>query len=140
MPAVGLVAGGHIFTEGDLGVALNGDPVGVVDHDQVAEFLGAGQRGGLGLDALLHAAVAEDHVDEVVERAVGGGIRVVHAASAAGRHGHADCIADACAQRPGGDFNELGVAELRVAWGQRAEGAQRLNVVHLKPEPTEVEL
>ena len=39
----------------------------VVDGDEVAQLLGACQGGGLRGHALLHAAVAEDRVDEVVE-------------------------------------------------------------------------
>ena len=72
VPAVGLVALGDVLGEGDVGVVLDGDLVRVVDHDEVAELLVAGERGGLAGHALLQVAVAGDHVDEVVERARAG--------------------------------------------------------------------
>ena len=53
VPAVGLVARADVLGERDVGVALDRDLVGVVDHREVAELLGAGDRGGLGADALL---------------------------------------------------------------------------------------
>ena len=57
VPAVGLVAGGDVLGLGDLGVVLDRDLVVVVEHDEVAELLVAGQRGGLVADALLDVAV-----------------------------------------------------------------------------------
>ena len=48
VPAVGLVALGDVLGERDVGVVLDRDPVVVVDQREVAELLGAGDRGGLG--------------------------------------------------------------------------------------------
>ncbi len=140
VPAIGLVALRDILAEGDLGVTLDGDLVVVVDHDEVAQFLGTRQRGGLGLDTLLHAAVAEDRVHEVVEGAVAGGVRVVQTPLASGRHRHTDRVADAGAERAGGALDEPGVPELRMTRRERAEGAQGLDVGHLEPEATQVQL
>ena len=53
VPAVGLVARRDVLGEGDVGVVLDRDLVAVVDRDQVAELLVAGQRGRLAGDALL---------------------------------------------------------------------------------------
>ena len=44
VPAVGRVAGRGVLAQRDVGVVLDGDLVVVVEHDQVAELLGAGQR------------------------------------------------------------------------------------------------
>ena len=81
-------------------------------------------------DALLHAAVAGDDVDVVVERRLARrGVGVEQPALAAGGHGHADAVGDALAERAGGDLDAGGVAVLGVARGERAPGAQRLEVV-----------
>ena len=69
VPAVRLVAGGRVLGERDVGVVLDRDLVVVVEHDEVAQLLGARQRGGLAGDAFLHVAVGGDDVDVVVERA-----------------------------------------------------------------------
>ena len=141
VPAVGGVAGQHVLVEGDRGIALDGDAVRVVDDDEVAELLGAGQRGGLGLHPLLHAAVAGDDVDEVVEdRLAGSGVRVVQAVLVAGGHGHADGHRDTGAQRAGGALDVLRVAVLRVARGQGVRLAQPLQVVEFEAETVDVDL
>ena len=106
VPAVGLVARADVLGERDVGVVLDRDPVGVVDHGEVAELLHAGDRGGLGAHALLDVAVAAQRVDVVVERRVAlGGVRVEQAALAAGGHRHADRVADALAERAGGGLD-----------------------------------
>ena len=67
MPAVCLVAGQDVLVESDRGIVFDGDVVVVPDDGDVAQLLGASQRGGLGGDAFLEAAVAGDNVDVVVE-------------------------------------------------------------------------
>ena len=99
MPAVGLVAREDVLAERDGGVVLDRDVVVVVEQDQVAELLVAGERGRLAGHALLHAAVAGDDVDVVVERRLAGrGVRVEQAALAAGGHRHADAVGHALAR------------------------------------------
>ena len=113
----------------------------VVDRDEVAELLVAGERRGLAGDALLQVAVAGDHVDEVVERArARGGVRVEQAALVARGVGEADRGGEALAERAGGDLDAVGVAVLGVAGGQRAPGAQRLEVLELEAVAAQVEL
>ena len=141
VPAVGLVALGGVLAQRDRGVVLDGDLVVVVDHREVAQLLGAGQRRRLGGDALLDVAVAGDHVDLVVERALAGrGVRVEQAALAPGGHRHADRRGQALAQRAGGDLDAGGVPVLGVAGGLAAPGAQRLEVGELQAVAGEVEL
>ena len=131
VPAVGGVAPQHVLAEGGLGVALDGDVVVVVEHDQVAQALVAGQAAGLGADALLEVAVGAEHPDHVVEdRLARGGIGVEQTALAPGRHRHADRVAHALAQRAGGDLDARGVAVLRVAGGQRPPLPQVGQVLH----------
>ena len=141
VPAVGLVALGDVLVERDVGVVLDRDLVVVVDQDQVAELLGAGDRGGLAADALLEVAVAGHGVDEVVERRVAeGGVGVQQAVLAAGGHRHADRVADALAERTGGGLDAGRVAVLRVAGRLAAPGAQGLEVLELETPAAEVEL
>ena len=118
VPAVRLVARGDVLAEGDVGVVLDGDPVAVVDQRQVAQPLGAGQRGRLAGHAFLDVAVGAEGVDVVVERRLTRcGVGVEEAPLAAGGHGHPDRVRDALAERAGGDLDGVGVAVLRVARG-----------------------
>ena len=61
VPAVGGVARGDVLAEGHVGVALDRDVVVVIEHDEVAELLVAGEAAGLRRDALLHVAVGDEH-------------------------------------------------------------------------------
>ena len=141
LPAVGGVAGRDVLVEGDVGVVLDRDVVVVVEDDQVAQLLGAGQGAGLGGDTLLEVAVRGDDVDVVVE---GGltlrGLRVEQPALAARGHGHAHGGGQALAQRAGGDLDAVGVAVLGVARGLGAPGAQLLEVLQLEAKATQEEL
>ena len=62
----------------------------------------------------------------------GRGVGVEQAALAAGGHRHADAVGDALAERAGGHLDAEGVAVLGVARGERAPGAQRLEVGELE--------
>ncbi|CAM5603399.1 hypothetical protein SBADM41S_10138 [Streptomyces badius] len=141
VPAVRGVAGGDVLAEGDVGVVLDGDVVGVVEDDQVAQFLVPGQRTGLGRHALHQIAVGGDDVHMVVEGAgAGGRVGVEEPALPAPRHGHADGGGEPLPERPGGDLDAPGVAVLGVAGGGGPPGAQRLQIVQLHPVPAQIEL
>ncbi len=141
VPAVGAVARRNILGQRDIRVVFDRDLIVVVEHDQIAELLGAGKGRGLAGDALLHVAVGGDDVDVVVERALPGcRVGVEETALVARRHRHADRRGQTLAQRPGGDLDALGVAELRVARGLGLPGPQRLDVGELQPEAAEVQL
>ena len=141
LPAVGPVARTHVLAEGDVGVVLDGDLVGVVDDVEVAELLVAGERAGLRGDALLHVAVGGEAPDRVVE---GGGPRlrvgVEEAALAALGHRHAGGGGQSRPEGAGGDLDARGVVDLRVTRGQRAPGAQGLQVAELEAVAGEEEL
>ena len=141
VPAVGLVAGGDVLGLGDVRVVFDGDVVVVVDHDEVAEPLVPGQRGHLVADAFLDVAVGDEGVDVVVERAAARlGVRVVQSALAARGHGHADRVADALAERPGGGLHARRQAVLGVPGGDAAPGPVGLQVIQGHPVPGQVQL
>jgi hypothetical protein len=141
VPAVRLVAGGHVFALGDAGVVFDRDLVVVPDEDQVAQLLVTGERAHLVADALLDVPVGADRVDEVVERALAGrGVGVVQAALAAGGHRHADRVAQALAERAGGGLHADRVAVLGVTRRQGAPLPQRLQIVQRQAVAGQVEL
>ena len=141
VPVVGLVALRDVFRERDVGVVLDRDLVRVVDDDEVAELLVAGERGGLAGHALLEVAIARDDVDVVVEGAGARGcVRVEQAALVAGGVGESDGRGESLAERPGGDLDAVGVAVLGVAGGLRTPGAQGLEVVELEAVAGEEQL
>ena len=62
VPAERLEACGHVLGERDLGVAVDGDPVVVVQRDQLAQAPVPRQRARLVGDALHVAAIAQDAI------------------------------------------------------------------------------
>ena len=141
VPPVGGVAGFDVFGEGDLRVALDRDPVVVVDQDEVAQVERGGQRGRLRRHPLLHAPVAGDAVHEAVEDGgAGGGVRVEELPVPAGTHREADSIRHARAERAGRALDAVGVAELGVAGGPALPLAQVLQVLQFQAVARQVEL
>ncbi len=127
VPAIGEEAGGDVLAEGERGVALDGDAVGIVDPDEVRQLQVARERGGLAGDALHHAAVTAERVDAVVEQLE---VRLVVALGepALGDR-HADGGCDALAERTSGGLDAGGEVVFRVAGALRAELAEVLEVV-----------
>ena len=141
VPTERVVTSQDVLGEGDVGVTLDGDSVGVIDHDEVAQILGGRQRRGLRGHTLLETAVADKAVDEVVEdRLALGCVRIEQAAFPARGHRHADCVADARAEGPGGALDEPGVAVLGMPRALGSPGSQRLQVLELEVGTGQVEL
>jgi hypothetical protein len=127
VPAVGLEALRGIVGEPALDVTVDGDAVVVPDRDQLAQPQRAGKRAGLVGDALHQAAVAEEGVGAMVDDLVA--VTVVLRGEHLLGQRHADGIADALAERPGGGLDAGGVAVLGVTGGLRVPLAERLEVV-----------
>ena len=136
VPAVAEEARGHIFGEGDVGVAFDGDVVVVVDPAKVVQLQVAGQRGGLAGDALHHAAVASQAVDVIVEH-LEIGLVVMGGQPLAG-HRHADGGGDAIAQRAGRRLNAGRPAIFRVAGAAAIDLAEALDVVQRHGRPIDL--
>ena len=98
-PAVGLEALGHVLAHALVEVAVERDLVVVVDEGEVAELQVAGERGRLGGHALHHVAVGDDAPHAMVEQPRKA--RLGHL----GGERHADGVAHALAERPGGGLD-----------------------------------
>ena len=128
VPAVGLEAGGGVVVEPAVGVAVDGDVVVVVEHDQLAQLERAGQRAGLVRDAFHQAAVAGEHPGVVIDDVVLVGV-VAGGQQFFGQR-HADAIGQALPQRAGGGFHARRVLALGVARRHGMELAEVLELFH----------
>ena len=128
LPAVGGKAHAHVLTHGDVGVALDGDIIVIVQERQLAQLHGAGQGGSLAGNAFHHAAVAAEGVYAVIHH---GKFRLVELG---GQHGFGDGeahgVGDALTQRAGGGFHAGGVAIFGMAGGLAAPLAEVLQIIH----------
>ena len=126
VPAVAQETRGDVLAEGQRGVPLDRDVVVVVDPAEVGELPVGGERGGLGGDALHHAAVAAQGVDVEVDQVLEAGA-VVACGHPAARHRHADAVGQALPERPGCRLDARGPAVLRVAGAAAMPLAERLD-------------
>ena len=141
VPAVGLVAGDHVFVESNIRIVLNRDAVIVPEDNQVAQLLRTRQGRSLSGNALLQVTIGRNGVDVVVEgRLVGRCLWIEKAALFPCRHGHANGGSKALTKGASGDFHAIGVVHLRVARRARSPGAQLLEIVHLQAKAAQVEL
>ena len=70
LPAVPLESLRRIVGEGEIGASVDGDPVVVVEADQLSELEMAGERAGLVRDAFHEVAIATDEVRVVIDDGV----------------------------------------------------------------------
>ena len=137
LPAVGFVAGGHVFGEPAVDLAVDGDAVGVVQGDELAQAPTHRPGAGLVGDAFHEAAVTEEHIGVMVDDRMFGGVE------AGGQHlfgqGHAHGGRDALSQGTGGHLHAGGHVALRVAGGAGAQLAEVADVVHAQVVTGEVQ-
>ena len=127
VPAVGFEALRRVFGEPAGGLAVDGDAVVVVEHDELAELQVAGERGRFVRDAFHEAAVADEAVGVVIDdrRAV---LVVLRREQFLGER-HAHRVGETLAERTGGRFDaDLEIA-LRVSRGARAQLAEFLQLI-----------
>ena len=127
VPAIGEEARRHIVAERQVGVALDGDPIAVVDPAQVAEHLVAGERSRFAGHALHHVAIAANGINVVVEQRE---VRPVEMrGEPASGERHADAVAAALAERPGRGLDPGGQTIFRMAGAFAADLPETLDVV-----------
>mmetsp|Transcript_9225 Transcript_9225/g.37722 ORF Transcript_9225/g.37722 Transcript_9225/m.37722 type:complete len:328 (-) Transcript_9225:30-1013(-) len=127
VPAVRLVAGADILGEGDVGVAVDGDGVVIVEGDELAESPVGGEGGALTGHTLHVAAVTHDGVGVVVDDLAVGLVEAAREVLLG--HGEADGVADAHTEGTGGDLNAVGDEVLGVTGGHGVPLAEVLEVV-----------
>ena len=124
VPAGGLEAPPCVIGAGEAGGAVDGDVVGIVEHDQAVELQVAGKRDRLLTDAFHQAAVAADDVGVVVHE-----IAAEAGSHTALRQGHTNRVGETLAQRAGRGLDPGGEAVLRMARGAAAELAEVADLV-----------
>ena len=135
VPAGGLEARPRVVGAGEAGGAVDGDVVGIVEHDQAVEPQVTGERDRLLADAFHQAAVAADHIGVMVHK-----VRTEAGGHAALRQRHADRVGETLAERAGGGLDPGGEAVLRMAGGAAAELAEVADLVDVDVRiPGEVE-
>ena len=103
LPAVGTEARAHVFAEPCVDLAVNGNAVGVIKHNEFAQAPGPGQGAGLVRDAFHQASVAAEGIGAVVHHRLFRGIELggQHAFGQSHAHGRGNALA----QRTGGHFH-----------------------------------
>ena len=124
-PARGLEARQLIVRHGQGGRPVDGDRVVVEQHDQLVELEVARQRDRLVADAFHQAAVAGDHVGEVVDD----GVAEPGIEQPLGQR-HADGIGETLAQRARRGLDARRMAVLGMAGRLGAELAEVAQLVH----------
>ncbi len=141
IPAVGLVAGGDVFGEGNIGVVFDGDFVGVVEDNESSKLLVASKRGRFARHTLLDIAVARDDIGEVVKgRLALWGVWVEQSSFEALGIGEARRGGEALAEGSCRDFHTGGVPVFRVSRGEGTPGAKGLQIIQLQATAAQIQL
>ena len=137
VPAVGLVAGGHILALADVEHGVEGNVVGVEEEDQVVESEMPCKRGGLAGNTFLKATVSAEDYDMVVEDGVLGCVEAGRRHLL--RHGDTDAVGHALAEGAGGCLDPRSLVELGMAGGDAVELTELLELVERKIKAGQVE-
>ena len=127
MPAVPFKALGPILGVGDVGLAVDGNGVIVVEIDDLAQAQMARQAGGLAGNAFHEVAVAHDGIGKVVDDLEARAVEAFSQPALGQRHAHA--VGEAGAQRAGGRLDAHSVTRFGVAGRLAAPLAKALQLV-----------
>ncbi len=127
VPAVGLEARGRVVGEPAGHLAVDRDAVVVVEHGELGQPPGAGERAGLVRDALHQAAVADERPGAVVDDRVAGPVELRGQELLGERHAHR--VGQPLAERAGGGLDPGRGPHLRVAGGLRVQLAEALQLL-----------
>ena len=127
VPAIGAEARADILAESEVGAALDGDVIVVVDPAEIvqAEMTGEGCR--FRADALHHVAVAADRIDAVVENLEAR--PVIAGAQPFARDRHPQAHGDALSERAGGGLDARRQMIFGMAGCPAVELAEALDIV-----------
>src|SRR6185312_12338632 len=112
VPAVCLEALASIVTEGERGVALDGDVIVVVKPNQLAEFGVTGKGCRFVRHAFHHVAIAGDEIDVVIEDLL---LTIEYRSHVCFTDGHSNRIANALTERAGSRFNARRITVLGMS-------------------------
>ena len=138
VPAVGFEPLGGIVRERQVGGAVDGDAIIVVDPDQAVELQVAGERAGLVGGALHQVAVRGEEVRVMIDDGVAPSPVELRGEVRPGER-HADGVAHALAERPRSGLDAGRETVLRVARRAAAPLAKLLQVLEREVVSCEVE-
>jgi hypothetical protein len=137
LPAVGVEPFGHIFRKGDSGGALDGDPIVIIQADELGQSQMAGQGCRFGRDTFHEVSVAAHHKGVVIHDVMAGPVE------AGGQvplgHGHADGIGKSLTQWAGRGFDTGRVAVFGVTGGFTAPLPEILDLFQAQVIPCQVQ-
>ena len=128
VPAARFKTGGRVVAEPLVDVAVDGNAVVVIHHDELAEAESPGEGTGLLRQPFHEAAVAEEHVCVVIDN--GEAVAVELGGEQFFSHSHAHGGGKALSERPGGGFHAGGHPLFGMAGRTGAELAEILDIVH----------
>ena len=137
MPAARFKTGGRVVAEPLVDVAVDGNAVVVIHHDELAEAESPGEGTGLLRQPFHEASVAEEHVCVVIDN--GEAVAVELGGEQFFSHSHAHGGGKALSERPGGGFHADGVLIFRMARRLGAVLTEGLQVVHRQPIAEQVQ-
>ncbi len=137
LPAVRFEPLGRVVGERELGLAVDGDVIVVVEPDQLPELEVSGERRRLVRDPLHEIAVATDEERVVVDDFLSG--LVERGGEVGFGDGHADGVARSLAERAGGRLDSGRVAMLGVPGRLASPLAKLLEILEGEVVPGQVE-
>ena len=137
VPPQRLESSAYVLGKGEIDVAIDRDPVVVVEPDELAESQVSGQRGGFVGDSLHEVAVAADDVRPVIDDRVARSIEHRREMRFGDRHPHG--VRDALAERTGRRLDARDVAVLGVPRRAAPRSPEIADFLQGQVEPREVE-
>ena len=127
IPARRLKTLGRVVDKPGRHSAVDGYSVVVIEHDELAELPGAGQRNGFLADAFHQASITQEHIGSMVHHGVAGPVEFVRQELLSERHAHRVC--QTLAERPGGGFHARGFMHLWVTRSFAVQLAETLQFI-----------
>ena len=127
----------HIFREGNIRAAFDGNLIGIIKHNQFGEAERTSQREGFRRNAFHHAAIAAQSKGIMVNHIIARLVEFCSQMSFCHRHTYSHT--HACPQRAGRGFNTYRVTIFRMPRSQRTVLTEVLHIIHGKAITEEME-